>query len=152
MMNFSKGWPLGIAITYIAFVLILVALIIFSRTQQVDLVAEDYYDREIKYQQQINRIDRAKSLSEPLNWIHDKEKRVLIVQFPSELNPDQVRGNILFFRPSDAKQDRLVALNLSADGTQQISTKNLTRGLWKIKVFWHLKKIEYYKEGILIIQ
>jgi hypothetical protein len=152
MMNYSRWWPLGIAIIYIAFVLILVALIIFSRFQRVDLVTEDYYDREIKYQQQINRIDRAQSLSEPVHWIHDNKKRVVIVNFPPDFNPDQIQGNILFFRPSDAKQDRVVAVNLSADGTQQISTQNLTPGLWKLKVFWHVNKIEYYEEGILIVQ
>lgn len=151
-MNYSKQWPIGIAIIYIFFVLLLVAFIVFSRFQRVDLVTEDYYDQEIKYQQQINRIERAQSLSEPLNWIYDKKETLLTVQFPSEIDPVKVRGNILFFRPSDAKQDKLVALNLSSDGTQIISTANLTSGYWKIKFFWQIENDEYYKEGILVVE
>jgi len=151
-MNRSKQWPVGIAIIYTSFVLILVAFVIYSRYQQVDLVTDDYYDQEIKYQQQINRIDRARSLSEPVNWIFEKKNKSLMIRFPTEFDPGQVRGNILFFRPSDAKQDKLVALNLSSDGTQLISTENLTPGFWKIKIFWYVDKKDYYKEGILVVE
>ena len=151
-MDYSKQWPVGIAIIYVFFVLLLVAFIIFSRFQRVDLVTEDYYDQEIKYQQQINRIERAQSLSEPLRWIYNKQEESLTVQFPPEFDPIKVRGNILFFRPSDAKQDKLVALNLLSDGTQLISTENLTTGYWKIKFFWQIENNDYYKEGILVVE
>jgi len=151
-MNQSNHWPLGITLIYVLFVLLLIAFLVFSGFQQVDLVTEDYYDQEIIYQKQINRIDRAQSLSEPVNWVYDKEKGALTVQFPPEFDPIKVRGNILFFRPSDAKQDKLVTLKLSSAGTQLINTKNLMPGYWKIKAFWQVEKIEYYKEGVLIIE
>ena len=83
--------------------------------------------------------------------MYNKQNGSLTVQFPPEIDPIKVKGNILFFRPSDAKQDKLVALNLSSDGTQLISTKNLTPGYWKIKIFWQIDKNEYYKEGILVV-
>ena len=150
-MNRSKQWPIAIASIYVIFVLLLVAFVVFSGFQHVDLVTDDYYDQEIKYQQQINRIDMAQSLSQPVNWIYNKQNGSLTVQFPPEIDPIKVKGNILFFRPSDAKQDKLVALILSSDGTQLISTKNLTPGYWKIKIFWQIDKNEYYKEGILVV-
>lgn len=150
-MNQSKQWPMGIAIIYVIFVLLLVAFAVFSRFQSVDLVTEDYYDQEIKYQQQINRIERARSLPEPVNWIYDKQKGALTVQFPPQFDPLKVKGNVLFFRPSDAKQDKLVALNLSSNGTQLISTENLTPGFWKIKIFWKVENNEYYNEGVLVV-
>ena len=150
-MKNSNRWPIGIAIIYTAFVLFLISFIIFSRFQRVDLVSDNYYEQEIKYQQQLNRIDRAQSLSNPVYWNYDNKIKAVIVNFPPEINPNLVRGNILFFRPSDAKLDNLVPLTLSDTGTQQISTKNLTPGLWKIKVFWQVHDNEYYKEGILIV-
>jgi hypothetical protein len=151
-MRSSKSWPVGIAIIYITFVLFLVAFVIFSRFQQVDLVTEDYYDEELKYQQQIDRIDRAQSLSEPVNWTFDNSGNYLILKFPIELDPLKVKGNILFFRPSDAKQDKLTAINLTSENTQIISTKNLTSGIWKLKIFWKVDDAEYYKEGNLVIK
>jgi hypothetical protein len=151
-MPSSKSWPVGIAIIYISFVLLLVAFVIFSSFQQVDLVTDDYYDEELKYQQQINRINRAQDLSKPVIWRHDNSNNVLTLSFPSELESHKVKGNILFFRPSDAKQDKLTALNLTSENIQTISTENLSSGFWKLKIFWKVDQTEYYKEGSLVIK
>jgi hypothetical protein len=151
-MKSLKSWPVGIATIYISFVLLLVAFVIFSKFRQVDLVIEDYYDEELKYQQQINRINRVQSLSEPVEWKYDKNRKSLTLKFPTEFSPRQVKGNVLFFRPSDAKQDKLVALNLTSESSQLISTENLIPGFWKLKIFWQIDKTEYYKEGVLVVE
>jgi hypothetical protein len=146
-----KSWPLGIAIIYLSFVFLLIAFGIYSRFQQVDLVTENYYEQELKYQQQINRMNRAQSLSKPVIWMYDKHEDLLLLEFPKEIDPIKVQGHILFFRPSDAKQDKLTALNLTSENTQIINTKNLSSGFWKLKIFWQVDNIEYYKEGDLVI-
>ena len=150
-MKKYRSWPAGISIIYILFVGILLALVIFSSYHSVDLVAKDYYEQEIKYQQQIDRINRADSLSAPVSWHHDKEQRLVTIQFPKELIADDVEGNILFFRPSDAKQDKLMALRLSSKNIQTISTQHLIPGLWKLKIFWQIDQKDFYAEGILVI-
>ena len=151
-MDYSKLWPLGITIIYISFVLFLFVFVFYSGSQQVDLVTDNYYEQELKYQQQINRIERAQSLSQPVEWTHETKKRSLMIQFPSDIDHGRVQGNIWFFRPSDAKQDKMVVLNLSSDGTQFISTKNMSPGYWKLKIFWHINNNEYYKEDVLVIE
>jgi hypothetical protein len=151
-MTHFKQWPAGIAIIYSSFVLVLVSFVIYSRYQQVDLVNDDYYDQEMNYQQQISRIGRTQSFSQPVNWILMNKKKSLMIQFSSDFDPTLLRGTILFFRPSDAKQDKLVVLNLSSDGNQLISTKNMTPGLWKLKIFWQINNSEYYKEGVLVLE
>ena len=150
-MKKSSHWPVGIAIIYISFVVILIAFVIFSTFHKVDLVTKDYYEQEIKYQQQINRINRADSLSAPVNWHHDKDQRLVTIQFPKELNAKNIEGKILFFRPSDAKQDKLIALRLSSKNNQVISTQHLIPGLWKLKIFWQVDQKDFYTEGILVI-
>ena len=151
-MKSSKSWPVGIAIIYISFVLLLIAFVIFSSFQQVELVTDDYYAEELKYQQQINRMNRAQSLSEPVNWTYNNKDNYLLLKFPAEIDPHKVQGNILFFRPSDAKQDKLIALNLSSENTQIIHTENLSSGLWKLKIFWKVDKTEYYIEGNMVVK
>jgi hypothetical protein len=151
-MSSAKSWPIGIAIIYISFVLLLVAFVIFSSFQKVDLVTEDYYSAELEYQQQINRMNRAQKLSEPVHWTYDNNSDFLTVEFPVEFDPHEVKGHIHFFRPSDASQDKRTSIILTSENTQQISTKNLASGLWKLKIFWHVGKTEYYKEGILFVE
>ena len=45
----SSLWPIGLAITYISFMVILIGIVVFSTYNQVDLVAEDYYEKEEEY-------------------------------------------------------------------------------------------------------
>ena len=150
-MKKSTHWPLGIAIIYVLFVLIMIAMIIFSRCEQISLVTEDYYEQEIKYQQQIDRIERAKSLSNPVHWVYDQDKNLIKIQFPNKPDPELINGNILFFRPSDAQQDKQIALKLSSNGSQIVSTKHLAPGYWKLKIFWQSDQTDYYDEGPLVI-
>jgi len=150
-MNKTSRWPIGIAVTYISFMLILIGIFVFSTFNKVDLVTEDYYEQEIKYQQQIDRINRANSLATPVNWYHDTRKKQIIIQFPDEVNSKNIQGNIIFFRPSDATQDKMVALRLSSENLQTISTQHLVPGLWKLKIFWQINQEDYYTEGTLVI-
>jgi hypothetical protein len=145
-------WPLTIAVFYTIFVLTLVVFVIYSRYQTVDLVTDDYYQQELIYQQQIDRIIRTESLSNPVSWTHNEQQKLLNLRFSPELDVEQIQGRILFFRPSDALQDKLIAINLSSAGDQTISTQQLVPGFWKIKIFWQLGENEFYKEGVLIIK
>ncbi len=151
IMDRKSHWPIVISIIYISFMSVFIGIVIFSTFNKVDLVTEDYYEQEIKYQQQIDRISRTNSLSVPVNWYYDKNKRQIKIQFPEEINFKDVEGNILFFRPSDAKQDKVIALRLSSENSQTISTQHLVPGLWKLKIFWQVMQTEFYTEGTLII-
>ena len=150
-MNKNSHWPIGIAIIYISFMVILIALVIFSSFNKVDMVTEDYYEQEIKYQQQIDRINRTSLLSTPVSWQYDKNNRQVMIQFPDEINSKEVEGQILFFRPSDASQDKVIALRLSSKNIQTISTQHLVSGLWKLKIFWQVNRKDFYTEGTLVI-
>ena len=141
-----------IASIYILFILALVAIVIFSQFQNVDLVTKDYYAQELLYQNQIERIQRSKSLSDPVTWKYDRYDRLLRINFPPNLDPGLIHGNVLLFRPSDARMDRRIDIKLFADGSQTVSTKHLSLGLWKLKIFWQLNQSDYYEEGIVVIQ
>ena len=144
-------WPKGLVLFYIMFLLVTLGVVFFTTYHRVDLVSEDYYAQEISFQQQIDRQQRADSLSAPVTWIYNRSEQSLLLNFPKELESHQVRGNLLFFRPSDARQDRLIALHLSAENSQKLSTAHLPPGLWKIKIFWETDQNDYYTEGQLII-
>jgi hypothetical protein len=146
------SWPVAIAGIYILFMLILIGFVFYSQNQSVHLVTDDYYEQELKYQQQIDRMNRAGLLSSPVSWKYDQVQKNVTVQFPAETNHLTVRGHILFFRPSDAAQDKVIALRLSPENSQQISTDHLRPGYWKLKIFWQQDQKEYYAEGQITIK
>jgi len=152
-MKNKNGWSYGIAIVYVSFITIFLGLVVYFSFfyKQIDLVAENYYEQEIAYQTQIERIRRTQSLPENVKFQHQYERRELLIQFPAGLDYEGIGGRIQFFRPSDAGQDRIVPIKLSVNGIQEISTTNFPRGYWKIKIFWQINNDEYYSEESLVI-
>ena len=58
----KMNWGKGIAAVYICFVVIILGFVFYFMNQDVDLVTHKYYDEEIKYQEQIERMKRTNEL------------------------------------------------------------------------------------------
>jgi len=146
------NWGWGIALVYTLFVIGILGFLFFSTTQSVDLVTEEYYDQQIKYQKQIDRINRTTDLPVTLRWNFLAENKTIEFQFPDSLIPDKFSGNILIFRPSDSRLDKRIAITADQKGKQILDAKFLQKGLWRLKIFWNYGDTEYYNEGIVVIE
>lgn len=149
--NKSLRWPLGIAIVYGAFVLFLMAYLAFAQMQRVDLVTENYYEKEIKYQQQIDRLERTRKLPAQPEIFLNTAGAALILHFPAALSPATVSGQITLLRPSDASLDFKFPLKFDERGEIVIDANKLRKGLWKALVEWKQDGQEYYFEEVIII-
>ena len=149
MTKKNKSWPIGLTIVFIVFFLYLIGFIILSLMNRTDLVTEDYYEEEVVYQNQIERIERSQALKQSVKLNHNPSNQTIELQFPSEFKADSIAGSILFFRPSDAKQDQVHPIRLNDEGIQTLDVKNLSRGMWRVKIFWHAGGEEYYDEKTL---
>ena len=147
----NSAWPLGIAAFYGAFVILLIVFLIFSTFNTIDLVTEDYYAKELNYQQQINRVKRTEQFGFELTWAYDKNYDAIIIQFPKNLDYADIKGRIHLFRASNSKLDKLISVRLSGSGIQIIPRKLLVYGNWKLKIFWQNKDGKFYSEGTLTL-
>lgn len=130
--------------------IILVLFMVFKAMQEnFHLVAEDYYAKEIKYQDEIDKIKNANALTERLHINYLANNKVIELQFPPE--HVNVKGDVYLFRPSDASLDRKYMINQDEKGNQSISIISLEKGLWQIKVSWSHGKMEYQQEKNIII-
>ena len=145
-------WPIGLTIVFVVFFLYLIGFITLSQLNKTDLVNEDYYEEEVAYQDQIERIERSKTLSQSIKLNHNTSEQTIELEFPSDFNFGSITGNILFFRPSDAKQDQIHPIRLTTEGKQVIDIKKLSTGLWRVKIFWQAEGEEYYDEKILQVK
>lgn len=145
------NWGKGIVIAFIVFAIVIGSLVVISLNQEVGLVAPDYYQQEIAYQDQIERKENFNALkSKPI--IKKVAENVLIVDFPKELYTTFVNGNLLLFRPSNAKLDRKLEIVLDSEGQQRIPVSDMIKGMWKIKMSWKaIDDVEYYSESIIHI-
>jgi hypothetical protein len=143
------NWGYKIAFLYGGFVVIVLASVVFAMTQRVDLVTNNYYDKGISFQDQIDRNSRTRALKEKTEiLIIENSIKLKFPNLPDKNNP---KDYILLYRPSDPSKD--IKMPVSADSLcfQRIPTDKLAKGFWKIKLNWTSGGAEYSDEGMINI-
>ena len=148
-MKKKISWGTGIFISYSVFMVLTILTAVYFMNQDVNLVTDDYYQQEIKYQDQIDKIQRTNSL--PEKPVIDFDGSGVSLSFPKSLIKKNVIGKIHFYRPSNPKLDFDIPLSLNSDGSQFVSTKRLASGFWRLKLYWSMGGNEYYNEKEVII-
>jgi hypothetical protein len=143
------NWGKGIVTLYIVFVSLVIVMVIVAMTKRVDLVADNYYDKEIKYQQQIDREKSTQELDGSLKI--DYFGNFILLKFSGNSDYKKIKGEILFYKPSDSRRDFTLPLALDSSGEQKVITNKFEKGLWKVKVNWTLDEKEYYTESVINI-
>ncbi|RPI13830.1 MAG: cytochrome C oxidase Cbb3 [Ignavibacteriae bacterium] len=144
------SWGKGILIAIVIFIAGTFIMVGISMTKNVDLVANNYYEKEIKYQEQIDKLKKTGNLQENVNI--DYNGSVVNVKFPSNLDVSKITGEVKFYRPSDEKKDFIVPVSANINGIIAIPAEKLNKGLWKIQVSWNFNNENYFTEQSLMIQ
>ena len=146
MKKLSWGTKLGIgASIYVIGVLIFVG---FSTTQKINLVSKDYYPKEVKYQEQINKIKNAQQM--PTSILIEQVGENIEVKFPKEMHSG-VEGNIVLYRPADYESDMKYQIALNDSGVHTLSTNNLLKGRYTVQIDWKHNEVAYYKEEAIYL-
>lgn len=143
------NWGYGIMLVFGIFVTMMLSLVTLTVRQDFQLVTDNYYEQDLQYQAHITKVENTNQLAEKLKIQHDSNTATLTIGFPK--NMDDIKGNYLFFRPSDAQKDFNLPIQLSVLNDQSIDVSELTRGLWKVKVNWSAGENGYYYEHTLIL-
>lgn len=144
-------WPGGIVVAFILFIAGTLALIVMAVSNRMDLVAPDYYERELQYDQQRASLERAQRLPDGARVVFDPARQSITLALPADHARREARGEITLFRPSAAGLDRRLDLRLAADGTQVLDASALQPGLWKIRVSWQVAGEEFYLDEKVVV-
>jgi len=143
------NWGTGIVLAFIGFMAFIMYFVIKANTDKKydhDLVIEDYYNQELEFQNEIDKQNNAKTLSENLSW--KKTDEGLIIVFPENLKINDITGKVFLYRPSDKQLDFEIPISLS-NHNLLIPDKRLLDGRWNIKVDWQYNGKSYlYKKEI----
>jgi nitrogen fixation protein FixH len=138
-------WPHAIICWFALFITAIVVWIVYASRQRMDLVNSDYYAQEILYQ---NRIDAAARAHGKAELAYDAAKQLITIQIPDAQKISD--GEIHFYCPNNAKLDHTLKLALNA-GTQQLDSRSLRAGLWKVRVHWKADGADFYSDKSIVI-
>lgn len=134
-------WGKGIVLTIIAFVGFIMTLVVISvRQDDIHLVTENYYEKEIKYQDQINREKSAAGLDREV-LVFDSQTKTMVLDLPVG-----VKGSLQFFRPSDARLDQELSIDILQEGKTSVPLEKLKSGYWRVQLTWTENGVDFYKE------
>ena len=148
----QNPWPVAIIAFFALFISATLGLVIFTSFHRMELVSKDYYEQEIKYQDQIERLNRTQRIRSRVALSYDPVKQQITITMPPEHTRRHVEGRIHFYRPSAAGLDREVKLECGTDGLQVVNAANLRPGLWKVRVFWTAGRKNFYDQMVVINQ
>ncbi|NMB80987.1 MAG: hypothetical protein GYA14_04145 [Ignavibacteria bacterium] len=143
------SWGTKIAATYILFVIGVLVMVFVFMNQDVHLVTDNYYSKELEYQNHIDKINRTNQLEEQLQIINLQSAVKFI--FPKQFDFNTIKGTINFYRPSDPYKDLIVDIAPDSSNTQLVTNEKFSKGIWKVKVDWQVNNNSYYNEKILMV-
>lgn len=137
------NWGTGITIFIVLFVVSMSAMVFKASQQNVDLVTEDYYEKELAFQDLKDKEALVLShFEEQISYKIENDKLQLI--FPSKVE-GEVKGNIVFFKPSDARLDQSVDF-ISESKTLVYPLNLFSTGMYKLRIEWQNAGNAYYSE------
>ena len=142
------NWGAGIAVLYMGFVVMILLLVGMSASQKIDLVTDQYYEEELRFQDKINKTNHAKALIDPLAW--EVTEQGIHINYPESFRENNLTGTIKLYCPSDNTKDRTFPIK-STNHTQQIAASDLHSGRYYLQIDWQNGKETYWNEGVVVI-
>ncbi len=140
------NWGKSIVLAFVLFALFIGTLVVVCLRQDIPLVAADYYDQELKFQDQLDRMTNTNALEE--KPVVQVDKGALEIQF-SRL-PEIKDGALVLFRPSDARLDRKYSIQ-GAGSTHRIDLRDIPGGMYKARMTWRMDGKEYFLETAIYL-
>jgi nitrogen fixation protein FixH len=142
-------WPLGIFVTFGLFFAGMASVVVIAATHRDHLVNDNYYEQELKYQDQIDSVDRTQKSGAAIAY--DAGSGLVNVTLPAAHLARQFSGTIQLYRPSEPALDRTMPLEPKADGLQTLDVSKLAGGLWSVRVKWVAGGENYFLEQKIIV-
>ena len=140
------NWGTKIMLSFIAFAAFMGYLVVMSFQQNIDLVTEDYYGEELKYEQRISQMNNVNDLKNKVKIKVDGDHYV--ITFPH----DQIKlGSIHFYRPDNKVFDKIYDLK-DSENQYVVSKAELIPGRYRIKIGWEATGKKFYQEEVVFVR
>ncbi len=140
------NWGAKLAFFAILFMAFVVYMVIKISQSDMPLVEEDYYEKGIAYQKDIDKQEGASQLIN-INVAHLQaagfDSNALFVFLQKQTVGDTIYGSASFYRPSDVKLDFRTDFRLIDSVPTAFDVSKLNKGKWKVILNWQKADIDH---------
>lgn len=129
-------WGHGIMVALGCFMIFIMSLIFFAGDMG-EMVTEDYYEKTINYQDDIDAVNRANAL--PVIPQITQQANGFMIRFGEAVQS----GEVLFLRSENSKKDIVKPLKLNAKNEMLIHSVDLINGEYEVSLRWKQNNEDY---------
>jgi hypothetical protein len=137
------NWSTGIVMAFVVFILFILYFVLKVQSDvkyDHEMVTEEYYKKEIGFQNQLDKQQNAQNLTDKLKIVAKAEG--VEIQFPKSFDFTKIKGNVSLYRPSNQQLDFDMPISLSSSNLLIPKTK-LAGGRWDITIDWKYNGKEF---------
>jgi len=142
------NWGTGILIFLILFLMAAAVFIGFAMRQDVNLVHEDYYEKGVDYEAQMNAEARSVTYRDSIS--SHIEEAFLVVTFQGSQQMQIDSANVLLFRPSSSSLDIRMPFEFR-QGSTKVPATELYKGRYILKLSWYSEGLKYEVDKAIVI-
>lgn len=143
------NWGHGIILVILLSMAGFLTLVFISTNERIDMVTEDYYPKELKYDDQIEKIKNYNALTKKVEITLEES---LLIQFPDDIaNADAISGLVHLYRPSDKDLDIEKEIKLDEAYRMTISKQDLKSGKYELIIEWQANGQPYLTKQAVYI-
>lgn len=131
-INWGTGLVIGMVL-FISFILYFVIQIMTNDKHDFELVTEDYFSREMVYQDELDA--ESNSLSLKNNIVGKRTENGWLLTFPEDFDGSKISGIVSMYRPSNKKLDFDLLIELN-ENQFLIPDSKMVAGRWNTIVTW----------------
>lgn len=143
------NWGNKLLATFVVFAILMSGLVYKCTKTTFDLVSKDYYADELRYQDKIDGMQNASTIS-PLTI--DQNKSNVRIKLPGEMQGLSVTGEAWFYCATDASLDKKFPLSINGDGLQFVDKNTIAKTNYLVKVNWKAGNKLYYSEKKITVE
>ena len=136
------SWGNAIILIFILFAGFIGTMVYLMHLERIDLVRDDYYQDEIAYQRQINRVANSRHIDAMTFIQYLPTSNEIRLTLPDSLQ----RDTFLLYRPADRRQDVRLGLTTTSPTISTIPMQGKPGGLWRAQLSWSDSQRDYYTD------
>ena len=146
------NWGHGITIFLIIFVATTIGVVVKISTDDAynhELVSENYYEDELKYQEEIDKEVNASKLSSMVSYKFTDDG--IVLKFPNDFPFEKVSGIIKMKRPSKQILDFTIPVKLDDSFNVVIPSDKLVKGKWLLVIDWEVGDEKFMFKDVIVL-
>lgn len=143
------NWGYKILIGFSTFVVGMLCMVGVAMKQSNEMIDDNYYEKELKYQ---DKIDASKNLSAVAEKLSITDSgNVVVLQLPLATVGSSTTGTIECIRSAEQKKDVALRLHVDATGKQVLPKSLFVNGVYQLRLDWVTNGTAYFHQQVLTV-